>query len=526
MSSTPPESSSNPRNARDLPLGPWEAALARLGRRLDADAGLREDVAALLRLATVGLPESMEAPKAPEAPETSEAPPAAEPDMPPVPLSPAGESRARAVVQRPPSPESLAELARVFGGGPDGAAVPEAAGDAVPVTAAVIQRRLRLKLAAMRLRLESARAAAAGGRPGVPPFRELIAEARELPDCYLWMCHRQYEGTPEEAWREALDCFEALKRAHGLVVGILECGGPVPLKDALAALAAASSATRVVVEKRFGTEDADQAVIFGLLDKVTVSRRVYIKRHMRRSDPADPRDMPALLEAVAAMEAAAGEAEMAEKEKKRLRKKIDWELKHAARASDAEVIEHWTKAIACVEDLLKQGVPADSPEWRSLIGPHLEDLPAALEEIPAGFQSVLRAIDAWEASREPAAVEAAVEDAETEDVRRVREALAGSCLVVIGGDRREQARQQLMRAFKLADLNWVETRPHEPTRGFEPAIARDDVKVVLLAIRWSSHQFGDVRAYCEAYGKRLVRLPAGYGVNRVAHEICTQGAMA
>ena len=517
---TPPESSSVSRNAPASVPGPWEAALARLGRRLDADAGLREDLSALLRLAAgrgPGVPEP------PDESETTEAPPVAAPDAP---MASEGETPAPAAVPRPPSPEALAELARVFGGREDGATVAEAADDAMPVTAAMIQHRLRLKVAALRLRLESARAAAAGGRLGVPSFRELIAEARELPDCYLWMCHRQCEGAPEESWREALDCFEALARAHALVVGILECGGPVPLKDALAALAAASSATRVVVEKRFGTEDTDQAVIFGLLDKVTLSRRVYITRHMRRSDPADPRDMPALVGAVAAMEAAAGEAEMVEKEKKRLRKKIEWELKQAAKALEPEAIEHWSKAIASVEDLLTHGVPAGSQEWRSLIGPHLDDLPVALEELPAGFQSVLRAIDAWEASREPVAVEPAAEEAETEDVRRVREALAGSCLVVIGGDRREEARRQLMRAFTLADLNWVETRPHEPTRGFEPAIARDDVKVVLLAIRWSSHQFGDVRAYCEAYGKRLVRLPAGYGVNRVAHEICIQGAIA
>ena len=45
---------------------------------------------------------------------------------------------------------------------------------------------------------------------------------------------------------------------------------------------------------------------------------------------------------------------------------------------------------------------------------------------------------------------------------------------------------------------------------------------MLLAIRWSSHSFGDVRDYCERYGKLLVRLPGGYHPNQVAHQLLTQ----
>ncbi len=55
-----------------------------------------------------------------------------------------------------------------------------------------------------------------------------------------------------------------------------------------------------------------------------------------------------------------------------------------------------------------------------------------------------------------------------------------------------------------------------------PFIARADVDAVLLAIRWSSHSYGDVRAICEKYGKEFFRLPAGYNPNQVAHQLLQQ----
>ncbi len=46
--------------------------------------------------------------------------------------------------------------------------------------------------------------------------------------------------------------------------------------------------------------------------------------------------------------------------------------------------------------------------------------------------------------------------------------------------------------------------------------------MVLLAIRWSSHSFGDVKAFCDRHGKPLVRLPGGYGAHQVASQILAQ----
>jgi hypothetical protein len=44
----------------------------------------------------------------------------------------------------------------------------------------------------------------------------------------------------------------------------------------------------------------------------------------------------------------------------------------------------------------------------------------------------------------------------------------------------------------------------------------------LLAIRWASHGFGDVKPLCDRHGKLLVRLPGGYNANQVAAQILAQ----
>ena len=74
----------------------------------------------------------------------------------------------------------------------------------------------------------------------------------------------------------------------------------------------------------------------------------------------------------------------------------------------------------------------------------------------------------------------------------------------------------------LRELNWVATRSTESLDIFEPYVVRPDVVLVLLAIRWTSHSYGEVRQFCERCGKPLVRLPGGYGPNQVAFQVLQQ----
>ena len=62
------------------------------------------------------------------------------------------------------------------------------------------------------------------------------------------------------------------------------------------------------------------------------------------------------------------------------------------------------------------------------------------------------------------------------------------------------------------------------TAALAEASRRPDVAAVLLAIRWSSHSYGEVKSFCDDYDKPLIRLPAGYNTNQVAAQIMQQAS--
>ncbi len=110
------------------------------------------------------------------------------------------------------------------------------------------------------------------------------------------------------------------------------------------------------------------------------------------------------------------------------------------------------------------------------------------------------------------------------EVEAAAKLLMGKAVVLIGGDGRPEASQALETALRLRELIWIETREHQSIERFESVIARPDVVAVFLAIRWASHSFGDVKAFCERHGKAFVRLPGGYSPNQVAEQFLKQAS--
>ena len=110
----------------------------------------------------------------------------------------------------------------------------------------------------------------------------------------------------------------------------------------------------------------------------------------------------------------------------------------------------------------------------------------------------------------------------TAEVREAGRLLAGRSVVLIGGKRHREAQESLRKSLGLRDLVWIETKEHQAVATFEPMIVRPDVALVLLAIRWSSHAFGDVKELCDRHCKPLARLPGGYSPNQVASQILSQ----
>jgi hypothetical protein len=319
---------------------------------------------------------------------------------------------------------------------------------------------------------------------------------------------------------ELSGCFTAVAEALNVLIMMhqeenVERG---ELQQALELLAEGQSALRVAIGKIDGPADRDQLRVFTWLKATTNENQVFISRYMRADDPADPTRWPELMTRIEAIRSRIEEGWRKSKQRRKLLGKVQHKLKLIADAPD-EAHEHWRILTATVDELVCDGLPPSNRELRELLAPHLAHLPQS-DDLPRGFCRVLREIE-----RVPSAPQAPTLPAASRTTAEVQEAarlLQGRSMLLIGGERRPIAEQSLKEAFGLRELFWITTREHESNDGFEPYIARPDIAVVVLAIRWSSHSYGEIRDFCERHGKPLVRLPAGYNSNQVAAQIIEQ----
>jgi hypothetical protein len=107
-------------------------------------------------------------------------------------------------------------------------------------------------------------------------------------------------------------------------------------------------------------------------------------------------------------------------------------------------------------------------------------------------------------------------------VAEVADLLRDQTVVVLGGERRAYTIQAIKEAFELQNLIWCTTQEGQSYLSMEPYIKRADVSLVILAIRWASHNLSEASILCARHGKLLVRLPAGYNASQIAHQVMQQ----
>lgn len=393
-----------------------------------------------------------------------------------------------------------------------------------PADFGTIEARCRLKAEGARWAATRRRLIAEGTNFSVaidPRDREIIARAKELPNCYLWMCNPSGPSPSNLAlYEEVAGCFETMAEAAVLVRLIQDEAelDQAQFEGALDLLAEAQSALRVAIGAIDGPVDTDQTEIFRWLKATATETQIFISRFMRLDDPADPAEWPALFARIESVEAELQEA----RRRRGQRKKLLGKVRHKTTLilnDPGAAADEWKLLIRTVCDLVSGGVPPSNRELRELLIPVIEFLPEQ-DAVPQEFELVLREIDRYMATCPPPETTAVVRP--TAEVVEVANRLRGRSLVLIGGDKRPGAYQALKEAFDLRELIWIETRSHESIAGFEPYVKRPDVAAVLLAIRWSSHSYGEVRGFCEIHNKPLVRLPGGYNPNQVAAQIMNQ----
>lgn len=389
----------------------------------------------------------------------------------------------------------------------------------------LIEARCRLKAAGASWAVKRQQRLAEGAdfRMEIDPLdREIIEKAKRLPDCFLWMNHPSGPTVfDSHVFEDLAACFETVADAVALVRGLLNDSSAQQddLEDALQLLAEAQSALRAATENVGYTADRDQGRVYQWLRSATWNRQIFIARFMKLDDPAYPDQWQDLNERIQALDAKVDDARQLAKRKLSAFKKARYHLNLIQGDAHRDHSHDWNVAIATIDELVEGGIPPSNTEIRELLLPVVDRLPDV--EVPPGMELVLREIDRFMSSR-PTQTASSTAAVTTAEVKQVAELLRGKTLVLIGGVRRPAADEALVKAFELAGLNWIETKEHESVASFEPHVARPEVAAVLLAIRWTSHSYGEVKQFCDTYGKPLVRLPAGYNPNQVAVQIIEQ----
>jgi hypothetical protein len=355
-----------------------------------------------------------------------------------------------------------------------------------------------------------------------PRDREMLERGKALTGCSLWMCTRSAPVPTDLARYDHLaGCFEAGASIAALLAEMSETSvREEEFEQALRLAAETQSALRVAVTGIGADSDSDQQKLFRWVRATAGKHQVWIERYMRQEDPADPSRWPELLERARQIEDILQSLRNRDKRRRKLFSKVRYLSRRLGEESKADRGDDWSNLFDAVEELVQDSLPPSNSELRDLLLPVLDHIPDTLEP-PRGFQLAVREIDRYLASRADLTAET-IAEVPTDSVRRAADLLRGRTLVLIGGVRRPESAEALEQALSLKELLWLEGREHSSYYTFEPEIARPDVVAVLLAIRWSSHGFGEVKDFCDRYGKPLVRLPGGYNPNQVAHQILIQ----
>ena len=396
--------------------------------------------------------------------------------------------------------------------------------DSTEIDLPLIESRCRLKAEAARWASTRRRLMSQGASFSseiAPKDGDLITRARTIPDCFLWMCHLSGPSpTDPNLYEIVASCFE---NAADLLAMIRQIQDRPELlqgefEKCLDLLAEAQSALRVSIDAIGGKSDSDQWLIYQWLKLVANENQIFLQHFMRLDDPADPTNWSDLASRSDAVDSHIQEILKKDKFRNKLLGKIRHKASQILNFPDS-VDVNWEGIVPSIDELISNGLPPSNVELRELLVPVIETLPE-MPEPPRNVGMVFREIDRYLATVSPPDIKSPIPT--SAPVQEVARLLKGKSMVVIGGERRSGSYEALKEAFQLRELIWIETREHESISGFEPYIARPDVAVVNLAIRWTSHSHGEVQVYCEKYGKPLVRLPGGYNPNQVAAQILAQ----
>jgi hypothetical protein len=352
-----------------------------------------------------------------------------------------------------------------------------------------------------------------------PEYNALREEAGTMQPLFLWMIDRGTTRIGRDDWVVLSGCYHNMAKAAQLAASFND-GVDAPL-DAVRLLAEAQSMVLSALGMVGVPRDAVQTALFEWCLN-HAQRGNEIVPHLSLADMANP----ALWGGLRARIDAASERFEAERSKEKSQKKHLSTIRyHATQVQEDEGSDHandWGRIQTATRLFLEAGGKPSDPRLVDLLLPLADMIPDDLVVGSAELRQVLPFIDqriAGEDRREPVADR---DRTPSPELLEARELLRGKVVLLIGGEAREPARKLLEQELELKELRWLSSREHQSISTFMPDIRRSETALVLLAIRWASHSFEEVQETCNKFDKPYVRLPGGYGANRVAYEIVRQ----
>jgi hypothetical protein len=392
----------------------------------------------------------------------------------------------------------------------------------------LIEKRSRLKARSCRVFMQHR---AAEGQFVSDPRRrterqQLIDEARQLSDCFLWVFLTDKSQPDDNTLQMVAESYDAQADAAALMLAVdaFPSGSGSDLEsDAMRLLAEANSGLRVALEQTWLTKpDFDQLDTHRWLRHETASRRVYIAEFMSLDRPADPANAADLRERIA--QASRRITDFASREKliKATINQIRYEARRIENDPTDDLEARRRKIIQGVIKLRQVDIPPTDKRILQAIGSSAASHLSAMEATHDDLTLILAAIPTADTDERD-------DDGFQRDwsaaVLRVRDMIKGRRIVVIGGEPRPEAIERFQDAFLPSDVEWVELTEHGPGQPMQAPIARADTALVLVIIKLTGHLHADeARAAAITAAKPLVMLTAGYNPERVAHAVLEQAS--
>lgn len=426
--------------------------------------------------------------------------------------------RGESVVGVRPASEPIAEPPRLARREPPPPA-PEPTPDLEPVA-----RSARWKAEACRLAGEAAESTSSAAKLEV--VHQKIAQQRRAAPIGpgdLWMFDPARRRGGPRSMELAAQCYDNLAIAADLAEKLAKGGQLVPnngLEDAFQAIAEAQSAIRGFLNENAGEIDHDQEAVFLWLRMMTGERRcrVHVQNYMRRDHVADGARAPELRAELESIAETWNRHIDGERLERRLLNKVRYKIKQARDTSGDDLDKLWAGIDEVVAELVRWGMKPSNAGLREALGglvPPPTFTPG--EALALALRESARAAPTQQELEED-------DDPSTPEVALARQLLGGKRALLIGGEAREPQRLDLEQRLGLGELIWLSTRDHESVARYEDWIRRPDVDLVLRLVRLTNHAHGELQDMAKRHGKIFVNLKAGYGVNRVAHDVLEQAS--